>query len=100
MTKFTANVVLAIALVAPLVLFPVLVSRGHIPVLPAAAIAVLVGWALNVAWAHAAVRAAPAQGAQAGDRTVTIAARFGWLCPAVLVALEWAIWRFAFGVAA
>jgi hypothetical protein len=91
MEKLAAPTLLLMALALPIVLFWQLRSRSRLHGLVAASIAIATGWALNVAWAFLSQGASsdPAQG-----DTLSIAARFGWLCPAVLVLLTWLVWRF------
>jgi len=84
-----ATALLLTALVAPVALFLVLRSRLRWGGLAAAGVAVATGWALNVAWALAS-REGTAQGPPPADADfVSIAASFGWACPAVLVLLTW-----------
>lgn len=78
-----ATALLLTALVLPVALFWLLKSRSRLSGLGAAAIAIAAGWALNLAWASVA------------HESVAIAATYGWVCPAVLVALTWLAWRFA-----
>ena len=78
-----ATALLLIALVLPVVLFWLLRSRSRLNGLVVAAIAVAVGWSLNVAWASTA------------HESMDIAMAYGWACPAVLVAITWLVWRFA-----
>ncbi len=52
------------------------------------------GWALNVAWPFTSQRIATNDPSQASGDTLSIAMRFGWACPAVLVFLTWLVWRF------
>lgn len=80
------------ALVLPVALFLGLWLRGHAGLAAAALVGIASGWVLNVGWALASARGAPAQ--EAGN-TVSIALRFGWACPAVLVLLAWCGWRLA-----
>jgi hypothetical protein len=82
------------ALVSPVALFLLLLSHSRLDVPIAAALAVAIGWALNVAWAFAAQGAAARDPSRADGNTVSIATRFGWLCPAVLVLLVWLAWHF------
>ena len=77
-----ATALLVTALVLPVVLFWLLTSRASLNSLVAAGIAVASGWAMNFAWASVA------------HESVPIAARFGWVCPAVLVLLTWLVLRF------
>lgn len=94
MEKFIATALLLTGLLLPVVLFWLLRSRSRLHGLAGAAIAVATGWALNVAWAFVS------QGSTAGDSspvsgdTLSIAMRFGWACPSVLVFLTWLVWRF------
>jgi len=78
-----ATALLLIALVLPVVLFWLLRSRSRLNGLVVAAIAVAVGWSLNVAWASIA------------HESMDIAMAYGWACPAVLVAITWLVWHFA-----
>lgn len=89
MGSFAVTALLLTALVVPVVLYVLLRSRFRVSDLLAAAIAVVIGWALNVAWAYAASRG-PSQG---DEDFVSIAAYFGWACPTVLVFLTWLVWR-------
>lgn len=82
------------ALAAPPALFWLLKSRAALNSLAAAAIAIVVGWALNVAWAYASeAGAAGAPSPESGDN-LSIALYFGWACPAVLVLVAWLLWRY------
>ena len=78
-----ATALLLLALVVPVALFWVLKSRSRLSGPIVAAIAVAVGWALNVAWASTA------------HESLDIAKAYGWACPAVLVAITWLVWHFA-----
>jgi hypothetical protein len=62
--------------------------------LAAAAIAVAVGWALNVAWAFASADSTASDLSQTSENTLSIALRFGWACPSALVLLTWLVWHF------
>ena len=77
-----ATALLITALVLPVVLFWLLKSRTRLNGWVAAAISIAAGWTLNLAWASAA------------HESTAIAARFGWVCPTVLVALTWLVMRF------
>jgi hypothetical protein len=99
MTKNNANVVLAAAVLAPVLLFLLLFLRLHLPLAVAAAIAVLAGWAANVGWARSTQQVLSPQQASAGHSNIVIAQRFGWLCPVVLVTGTWAALRFVWGYA-
>ena len=92
MQKFATTALLLTALLAPVVLFWLLKSRSRMNGLAAAAIAVTTGWALNMAWAFTS-QGSTNDPSQAGD-TLSIAMRFGWACPAVLVFFTWLVWRF------
>jgi hypothetical protein len=85
MDKFVTTGLLLAALVLPVALFFLLRSRSRLHSLAVAAIAIATGWALNVAWAFSQ--------ANTGE-TLSIAMRFGWACPSVLVFLTWLVWRF------
>jgi hypothetical protein len=78
-----AIVLLITALALPVLLYWLLKSRSHLSDLIVAAIAILVGWALNLAWAAVA------------RESLAVAGAFGWVCPSVLVLLTWLVWRFA-----
>lgn len=78
-----ATALLITALVLPVALFWLLKSRSRLSSSGVAAIAVAVGWALNLAWASAA------------HESLVVAGIFGWVCPTVLVSLTWLVWRFA-----
>ena len=93
MKKAGANLLLLVALVLPVALFLVLLPRG----LLAPVVAVACGWALNVVWAYAAQASTVTDPADPNQNYVTIATRFGWACPAVLVLLAWLVWRFLLG---
>lgn len=93
MDTLIVTALLLIALVLPVVLFWSLRTRTRLHGLLAAALAVAMGWALNLAWAFASQStAADATSAADGD-TVAIALRFGWACPAVLIFIAWLVWR-------
>ena len=85
---------LVVALMAPIVLFWLLKSRSRLNGLVVAAIAVAVGWALNVAWAFAGQGSPANNPSQASADTLSIAMRFSWACPTVLVFLTCLSWRF------
>ncbi len=88
MDNFAATALLVLAIVLPVALFWLLKSRSRLHGLLAAAIAVAIGWGLNVAWAFAS------QVGAAGGDTLSIAIRYGWACPVVLVFVTWLVWRF------
>ena len=94
MEKFATTALLLAALALPVVLFWLLRSRSRWNGLAAAAIAIAAGWALNVAWAFAAQGSTTNDPSQVNGDTLSIAMRFGWACPTVLVFLTWLIWRF------
>lgn len=100
MGKATANVILVAALVLPVVLFWQLDAHSSLGFPAAAAIAVAAGWALNVAWAFAALSAETQGLPQKDGGTMKIAAAFGWFCPVILVALTWLALRLIAGSAA
>jgi hypothetical protein len=84
-----AIVLLLLALIAPVAVFLLLASRFGMNGWIAAIVAVAAGWALNVAWAFA-VEKADAQGSpEPRGNTLSVAKRFGWACPAVLIPLAW-----------
>ncbi|AXK72823.1 hypothetical protein DWG18_11395 [Lysobacter sp. TY2-98] len=72
-------VVLVVALAAPIALFLVL-SAEDVNGYVAAGLSVSAGWLLNFAWALSAF-----DHRSESRRTVSIAVRYGWACPAVLV---------------
>ena len=92
MTKYAATALLLIALVLPVALFWLL--RPHFHVI-AAALAIAIGWALNVAWAYVAHGTLANDASQPEDNTRSIALRFGWICPTVLVLMTWLALRLA-----
>lgn len=95
MKKFGTTALLLTALLLPVVVFWLLKSRSHLNGLVAAAIAVAIGWALNVAWAFASSQGGSVNvPSQANADTLSIAMRFGWACPAVLVFITWLVWHF------
>jgi len=94
MEKFAATALLLTALLLPVVLFWLLRSRSRLNGLAAAAIAVATGWALNVAWAFVSQGSTTNDPSQASGDTLSIAMRFGWACPIVLVFLTWLVWHF------
>lgn len=94
MEKFAVTALLFTALALPVVMFWLLRSRAHLNDLFAVAIAVAIGWALNVAWAFASQANAANDPSQSNADNLSIAMRFGWACPTVLVLLTWLVWRF------
>lgn len=100
MKKFAAAVLLLTALVLPVVMSWLLISRSEFSVPVAAVIAIASGWALNMVWAFAIGKTTPKDPSQANGNYFAIATRFGWACPAVLVLLTWLVWHFTTGGAA
>jgi hypothetical protein len=94
MENFAATALLLTAILLPVVLFWLLRSRSRRNGLGAAAIAVATGWALNVAWAYVSQGNAANDPSPVNGETLSIALRFGWACPTVLVLLTWLVWRF------
>lgn len=94
MKTLATTALLLAALVLPVVLFWQLRSRSHWNGLATAAIAVAAGWAFNVAWAFASQRGTTELPSEASGDTLSIAARFGWACPTVLVLITWLVWHF------
>jgi hypothetical protein len=94
MENFAATALLLMAVLLPVVLFWLLRSRSRLNGLTAAAIAIATGWALNVAWAYASQGSAANEPSPVNGDTLSIAMRFGWACPTVLVFLTWLVWRF------
>ena len=94
MKKFSTTALLLTALLLPVVLYLLLRSRSRLNGLAAAAIAVATGWALNVAWALASQGGTTNVSSQVSGDTLSIALRFGWACPTVLVLITWLIWHF------
>jgi hypothetical protein len=97
MKTFATTALLLTALLLPVALFWLVRSRSRLHGLTAAAIAVATGWALNVAWAYASQGSTANDPSQAYGDTLSIAMRFGWACPTVLVFLTWLVWRFKTG---
>lgn len=77
-----AIALLLAAILLPVILFHQLDRRLRRSRKLAAAAAIALGWALNLAWAWAA------------NESLGIAARFGWVCPTVLVAGTWLVLRY------
>ena len=77
-----ATALLIAALVLPVAVFWLLRSRTRPGAPVAAAVSVAAGWMLNVAWAFTA------------HESTAIAVGFGWICPALLVATTWLVWRY------
>jgi hypothetical protein len=89
MGKTATNLVLLAALLLPVAAFLLLFSRLNLSVLLSAAISIALGWLLNVIWANAA-------DPRNDENYRSVALRFGWACPAVLVLATWAVLRFVF----
>lgn len=85
--------VLVVALVLPVALFWWMKSRTRLHGLATGAIAVGVGWALNIAWAMAGQGAMPGDAAPMEGDPVSIATALGWACPTLLVLLAWLAWH-------
>jgi hypothetical protein len=100
MKNFATTALLLTALLLPIVLFWLVRSRTRLHGLAAAAIAVATGWALNVAWAFTSQGSTAYDPSKTYEDTLSIAMRFGWACPTVLVFLTWLVWRFKTGRAA
>jgi hypothetical protein len=94
MKKLGITALLITALLLPVIVFWLLRSRSHLNGVAAAAIAVVTGWALNVAWAFASQGSSTNGPSQANGDTLSIAMRFGWACPTVLVLITWLVWHF------
>lgn len=95
MRKHFTTLLLVAALLLPVLIFLSLWIPSHASAPVAAALAIATGWALNVAWAFASRGGAPGLPSSDEARTLSIAVRFGWACPAVLVLLSWGAWRLA-----
>jgi hypothetical protein len=93
MKKLIGNFLLVIALVLPVALFLMLYAHGLI----ATVVAVAAGWASSVAWAYSAEGSNLEVPADPNQSYVSIAKRFGWACPTVIVLLTWVVWRFLLG---
>jgi len=97
MRKYTIAGLLLTALASPVALFWLLISRSHFSILAVAAIAVATGWVLNLAWAFAVDNGPSNEPSQATGDFFAVAARFGWVCPSVLVFLTWLVLHFITG---
>jgi hypothetical protein len=86
-----AIVLLLLALIAPVPLFLLLASRFGMNGWIAAIVAVAAGWALNVAWALAVEKSNAKRSPGDVGNTLSVAKRFGWACPSVLVLLAWLV---------
>ncbi len=93
MKKPLAALLLLAGLILPVAIFLGLWRHLHAHIAVAAPVGVAMGWVLNVAWALASREQEDEAPAEQGD-TLSIAIRFGWICPAVLVLLAWVGWRF------
>ncbi|MCG2584168.1 hypothetical protein [Massilia sp. TS11] len=82
MKNFISRALLLAAIAGPIVLFLLLMPQVHIFI--AAAVSVAIGWTLNVAWARATQ----------DQSNRSIAVRFGWACPTLLVLVTWIIRHF------
>ena len=91
MRELASTALLLAGLVLPVVIFWLLRSRAHLNSVTAAAVGVTTGWALNVAWAYTSEGSSLSQ---ASSDTLSIATRFGWACPSVLVLVAWLVWHF------
>jgi hypothetical protein len=80
------NIVLLIAIAVPIVVFWTTRARFDWKVWKSAALAIVLGWAMNVIWASMAQNAPTAP---ADSDLMTIAVGFGWICPLLLVAMTW-----------
>jgi hypothetical protein len=94
MHKLAVTALLLTAFAAPVVIFWQLKSWSRVNGLIPAAIAIAVGWVLNVAWALASQGSTANDLSQANGNNLSIAMRFGWACPTGLVLLTWLVWRF------
>jgi hypothetical protein len=92
MKKHAATALLLIALVTPVVLFLLLRSPLNLNELVAAIITIPVGWLLNVACASVAQANEVKDSSESSPNTLSIAMRFGWICPTVFV--TWLVLRF------
>lgn len=93
MNNAVSIVLLVAGLAVPILLFGWLRSRrwnGW----RAAGLAVAAGWALNVAWAWSLLAASGGDAVAENVEMLRIAARFGWVCPSVLVLLTALVLRF------
>jgi hypothetical protein len=94
MQKISSTALLILALAAPVALFWLLLTRSGLGIPVAATIAIVTGWALNVLWAFVAGKTPPANPEEPNQNFFSIAIRFGWVCPSVLVFLAWLVWYF------
>lgn len=93
MTAFANAVLLLTALVLPVLLFVLFRPRTRGKTLLAAAVAIAAGWAFNVACIVAMQALSVGEGTPADPSMVSVATRFGWACPGVLVLLTALMWR-------
>jgi len=91
MRTIATHLMLLAALVLPVASFLLLLRMDRGALLPAV-VSIAAGWALNVIWAGTA-------DPRNGENYRSIATRFGWACPAVLVFATWAVRHFAFSAA-
>lgn len=91
MNRLLPPLLLVLGLIVPVSLFLLLLAQPRLGLAPAALVSVLAGWAINVGWALATRRQLPEAGDAAAQNTLAIALRFGWLCPALMVLVAWAV---------
>ena len=94
MQKLLSTALLILALATPVALFSLFLTRYGLGIPVAAAIAIVTGWALNVLWAFVVGKAPPAKPQKSNQNFLSIAIRFGWVCPTVLVFVVWLVWYF------
>ena len=92
MQKLVASALLITGLVLPIVLFWLLRSQAKLNSFAVVAIAVATGWAFNVAWALTSQGSTTNDSSQVGEDMLSMAIRFGWFCPTVVVLLTWLVW--------
>lgn len=93
MTAFANAVLLLTAVLLPLLLFLLLRARSRGGNALAAVVAIGAGWAFNVACIVAMQALAAAAGEAADPALVSVATRFGWVCPTLLVGVAWVVRR-------
>ena len=93
MTAFANAVLLLAALALPVLVFMLFRPRTRAATLLAAALAIALGWAFNVACVVALQALAVGEGTPADPSMLAVATRFGWACPSVLVLLTALVWR-------
>lgn len=91
MAAFANAVLLLTALLLPVLLFLLFRPRSRGGNVLAAVVAIGAGWAFNVACIVAMQALAVAAGEAADPGSVSVATRFGWGCPTVLVLLTWGV---------